>query len=87
MRIFVMRMTSQRSLLNVDVHDAFLQTDMVWEVIRIVLLHSLFVAPQFVRGNDDLFAMVKFSIPPIHSNSDAEAYLDWVMTIELKFSR
>jgi hypothetical protein len=87
MRIFVMRMTSQRSLLNVDVHDAFIQTDMLWEVIRIVLLHSLFIAPQFVPGNDDLFAMVKFSIPPFHGNCDAKAYLDWVMTTELKFSR
>jgi hypothetical protein len=36
--------------------------------------------------NDDHFAKVKFSIPPFNSSYDAEAYLDWEMTIEQKFS-
>jgi hypothetical protein len=36
--------------------------------------------------NDDPFAKVKFSIPPFNGSYDAEAYLDWEMTIEQKFS-
>jgi hypothetical protein len=39
----------------------------------------------YVR-NDDLFAKVKFSIPHFNGSYDAEAYLDWEMTIEQKFS-
>jgi hypothetical protein len=39
----------------------------------------------YVR-NDDPFAKVKFSIPPFNGSYDAEAYLDWEMTIEPKFS-
>jgi hypothetical protein len=39
----------------------------------------------YVR-NDDPFAKVKFSIPPFNGSYDAEAYLDWEMTIEQKFS-
>jgi hypothetical protein len=39
----------------------------------------------YVR-NDDLFAKVKFSIPPFNGSYDAEDYLDWEMTIEQKFS-
>jgi hypothetical protein len=35
----------------------------------------------YVR-NDDPFAKVKFSIPPFNGSYDAEAYLDWEMTIE-----
>jgi hypothetical protein len=36
--------------------------------------------------NDDPFAKVKFSIPPFNGLYDAEAYLDWEMTVEQKFS-
>jgi hypothetical protein len=36
--------------------------------------------------NDDPFAKVKFSIPPFNGSYDAEAYLNWEMTIEQKFS-
>jgi hypothetical protein len=39
----------------------------------------------YVR-NDDPFAKVKFSIPPFNGSYDTEAYLDWEMTIEQKFS-
>jgi hypothetical protein len=39
----------------------------------------------YVR-NDDRFAPVKFSIPPFNGSYDAEAYLDWEMTVEQKFS-
>jgi hypothetical protein len=39
----------------------------------------------YVR-NDDTFAKVKFSIPPFIGSYDAEAYLDWEMTVEQKFS-
>jgi hypothetical protein len=36
--------------------------------------------------NDDPFAKVKFSVPPFNGSYDAEAYLDWEMTVEQKFS-
>jgi hypothetical protein len=36
--------------------------------------------------SDDPFAKVKFSIPPCNGSYDAEAYLDWEMTVEKKFS-
>jgi hypothetical protein len=39
----------------------------------------------YVR-NDDPFAKVKFSIPPFNASYDAEAHLDWEMTVEQKFS-
>jgi hypothetical protein len=39
----------------------------------------------YVR-NDDPFARVKFSIPPFNGSYDANAYLDWEMTVEQKFS-
>jgi hypothetical protein len=38
------------------------------------------------HGNDDPFAKVKFTIPPFYGLYDAEAYLDWEMTIDNKFS-
>jgi hypothetical protein len=41
---------------------------------------------QHARGNDDPFAKVKFMIPPFYSLYDAEAYLDWEMTVDNKFS-
>jgi hypothetical protein len=41
---------------------------------------------QYYVRNDDPFAKVKFSIPPFNGSYDAEAYLDWEMTIEQKFS-
>jgi hypothetical protein len=37
-------------------------------------------------GNDDPFAKVKFTIPPFYGLYDAEAYLDWEMTVDNKFS-
>jgi hypothetical protein len=39
----------------------------------------------YVR-NDDPFAKVKFSIPRFNGSYDAEAYLDWEMIAEQKFS-
>jgi hypothetical protein len=39
----------------------------------------------YVR-NDDPFAKVKFSIPHFNGSYDANAYLDWEMTVEQKFS-
>jgi hypothetical protein len=41
---------------------------------------------QYYVHNDDPFAKVKFSIPPFNGLYDAEAYLDWEMTVEQKFS-
>jgi hypothetical protein len=41
---------------------------------------------QHTRGNDDPFAKVKFMIPPFYDLYDAEAYLDWEMTVDNKFS-
>jgi hypothetical protein len=34
----------------------------------------------------DPFAKIKFSIPPFMGSYDAEAYLDWEMTVEQKFN-
>jgi hypothetical protein len=39
----------------------------------------------YVR-NDDPFPKVKFSISPFNGLYDTEAYLDWEMTVEQKFS-
>jgi hypothetical protein len=39
----------------------------------------------YVRNNDP-FAKIKFSISPFNGLYDAEAYLDWEMTVEQKFS-
>jgi hypothetical protein len=39
----------------------------------------------YVR-NDDPFAKVKFSIPPFNGSYDADAYLDWEIIVEQKFS-
>jgi hypothetical protein len=39
----------------------------------------------YVR-NDDPFAKIKFSISPFNGSYDADAYLDWKMTVEQKFS-
>jgi hypothetical protein len=41
---------------------------------------------QHIRGNDDPFAKVKFMIPPFYDLYDVEAYLDWEMTVDNKFS-
>ena len=43
------------------------------------------------RGNnnripDDPFAKIKFTIPSFSGHYDAEAYLDWEMTVEQKFA-
>jgi hypothetical protein len=53
-------------------------TDKVWEVIKITTTNTV--------HNDDPFAKVKFSIPPFNGLYDVEAYLDWEMTVEQKFS-
>jgi hypothetical protein len=39
----------------------------------------------YVR-NHDPYAKMKFSIPPFNGSYDAEAYFDWEMTVEQKFS-
>jgi hypothetical protein len=39
----------------------------------------------YVR-NDNPFAKVNISIPPLNGSYDAEAYLDWEMTVDQKFS-
>jgi hypothetical protein len=44
-----------------------------------------------LRGNnnripDDPFAKIKFTIPSFSGHYDAEAYLDWEMTVEQKFA-
>jgi hypothetical protein len=36
--------------------------------------------------NNDPFAKIKFSIAPFMGSYDAEAYLDWEMTVEQKFN-
>jgi hypothetical protein len=41
---------------------------------------------QHAHSNDDPFAKVKFMIPPFYGLYDAEAYLDWEMTVDNKFS-
>jgi hypothetical protein len=41
---------------------------------------------QHARDNDDPFAKVKFTIPPFYGLYDAEAYLDWEMIVDNKFS-
>jgi hypothetical protein len=41
---------------------------------------------QYYVHNDDPFAKVKFSIPLFNGSYDVEAYLDWEMTVEQKFS-
>jgi hypothetical protein len=38
------------------------------------------------RSNDDSFAKVKFTIPSFYGLYDTEAYLDWEVTIDNKFS-
>jgi hypothetical protein len=41
---------------------------------------------QHAHSNDDPFAKVKFTIPPLYGLYDAETYLDWEMTVDQKFS-
>jgi hypothetical protein len=41
---------------------------------------------QHARGNDDPLAKVKFTIPLFYGLYDAEAYLDWEMIVDNKFS-
>jgi hypothetical protein len=41
---------------------------------------------QHARGNDEAFAKVKFTIPPFYGLYDTEAFLDWEMTVDNKFS-
>jgi len=37
------------------------------------------------HGNNDLFAKIKFILPPFARNIDPEAYLDWELTVQQKF--
>jgi hypothetical protein len=53
--------------------------DKVWEVIKIITTNTMFATMI-------LFAKVKFSVPPFNGSYDAEAYLDFEMTVEQKFS-
>jgi hypothetical protein len=41
---------------------------------------------QYYVRNDDPFAKVNFFIAPFNGSYDVEAYLDWEMTVEQKFS-
>jgi hypothetical protein len=41
---------------------------------------------QHAHGNDDPFAKVMLMIPPFYGLYDGEAYLDWEMTVDNKFS-
>jgi hypothetical protein len=41
---------------------------------------------QHARGNDDSFSKVKFAIHPFYGLYDVEAYLDWEMIVDNKFS-
>jgi hypothetical protein len=41
---------------------------------------------QHSHYNDDPFAKVKFTIPPFYGLYDVEAYLDWEMIVDNKFS-
>jgi hypothetical protein len=38
------------------------------------------------ESDNDLYAKIKFSIPPFIGSYDVEAYLDWEMTVEQKFN-
>ena len=38
------------------------------------------------QGNNDLFSKTKFKIPPFSGSADPEAYLDWEMAVDKKFS-
>ena len=38
------------------------------------------------QGNNDPFSKTKFKIPPFSGSADPEAYLDWEMAIDKKFS-
>jgi hypothetical protein len=35
-----------------------------------------------IQGNNDLFAKIKFSLPPFAGNVDPEAYLDWELAVQ-----
>jgi hypothetical protein len=39
-----------------------------------------------LEPDHDPFAKIKFSIPPFMGSYDAEAYLDWEMTVEQNFN-
>jgi hypothetical protein len=41
---------------------------------------------QHAHDNDDPFTKVKFTIPPFYGLYDVEAYLNWEMTGDNKFS-
>ena len=38
------------------------------------------------QGNNDPFSKTKFKIPHFSGSADPEAYLDWEMTVDQKFS-
>jgi hypothetical protein len=54
-------------------------TDKVWEVIKITTTNTMFAMMT-------LLLKLNFFIPPFNGSYDAEAYLDWEMIIEQKFS-
>jgi hypothetical protein len=42
--------------------------------------------PHAPEQDNDPYAKINFSIPPLYGSYDAETYLDWKMTLEQKFS-
>jgi hypothetical protein len=52
----------------------------------ILVKSGCYTNQQHTHGNNDPFAKVKFTIPPFYGLYDAEAYLDWKMTVDNKFS-
>jgi hypothetical protein len=50
------------------------------------LFKYIILSNSILFKNQGPFAKVKFSIPPFNGSYDAEANLDWEMTIEQKFS-
>jgi hypothetical protein len=52
----------------------------------ILVKSGCYTNQQHTHGNNDPFAKFKFTIPPFYGLYDAEAYLDWKMTVDNKFS-
>jgi hypothetical protein len=51
-------------------------TDKVWEVIQITITNTMFAT----------MILLLIYTPPFNGSYDVEAYLDWEMTVEQKFS-
>jgi hypothetical protein len=79
LRIQGLTMMSTPSFLILLLAHVDPSTDKVWEVIKITTTNTMFATMI-------IFAKVKFSIPPFNGSYDAEAYLNWEMTVEQKFS-